>query len=147
MSYTKPDDLQVKASFFCKKIKLFLYRLVTNAKNLNIKQILKSIIEGKILNCKTDNGSLLSNILKSCSDVNDFKRLKYLGYDRACGLVSFLKNQAKNGSAGAKLLMENVQFLVDIFHVSIHTDEVCMSPDDPNCLYHPHLANFEEIRV
>jgi len=81
-----------------------------------------------------------------CSDVNDFKRLKYLGYNRACGLVPFLKNQAKNGSAGAKLLMENVQFLVDIFHVSKHTEEVCMPSDDPNRLYHPHLANFEEIR-
>ena len=81
-----------------------------------------------------------------CSDVNDFKRLKYLGYDRACGLVPFLKNHAKNGSAGAKLLMENVQFLVDIFHVSKHAEEVCMPPDDPNRLYHPHLAKFEEIR-
>lgn len=81
-----------------------------------------------------------------CSDVKDFERLKYLGYDRACGLVPFLKNQAKNGSAGAKLLIENVQFLVDIFHVSKHTEDVCMPPDNPNCLYHPHLAKFEEIR-
>ena len=24
-------------------------------------------------------------------------RLRYLGYDRACGLVPFLKNQAQNG--------------------------------------------------
>ena len=31
-------------------------------------------------------------------------RLRYLGYDRACGLVPFLKNQAQNGSAGAKVL-------------------------------------------
>ena len=81
-----------------------------------------------------------------CSDVKDFERLKYLRYDRACGLVPFLKNQAKNGSAGAKFFIENVQFLVDIFHVSKHTEDVCMPPDNPNCLYHPHLAKFEEIR-
>ena len=57
----------------------------------------------------------------------------------------FLKNQAKNGSAGAKLLMDNVQFSVDIFHVSKHTEDVCMPPDNLNCLYDPHLAKFEEI--
>ena len=81
-----------------------------------------------------------------CGDLEDFKRLKYLGYDRACGLVPFLKNQAKNGSVGAKLLMENVNFLVDIFHVSKHTEDVCMPSDNPNCLYHPHLPKFEDIR-
>ena len=75
-----------------------------------------------------------------------FKRLRYLGYDRACGLMPFLKNQAQNGSAGAKLLIDNVQFLVDIFHVSKHTEEVCMPPENPNCLYHPHLPKFDEIR-
>ena len=80
-----------------------------------------------------------------CTNVNDFQRLKYLGYDRACGLVPFLRNQAKNGSAGAKLLMDNVQLLVDIFHVSKHTKDVCMPRDNPNCLYHPHLAKFDEI--
>ena len=41
-------------------------------------------------------------------DVEDFQRLRFLGYDRACGLVPFLKKQAKNGSAGAKLLLEHV---------------------------------------
>ena len=61
-------------------------------------------------------------------------------------LGAFLKNQAKNGSAGTKLLMENVNFLVDIFHVSKHTEDVCMPSDNPNCLYHPHLPKFEEIR-
>ena len=65
---------------------------------------------------------------------------------QACGLVPFLKDQAKNGSASAKLLMENVKFLVDIFHVSKHTEDVCMPPDNPNCLYHPHLPMFEEIK-
>ena len=69
-----------------------------------------------------------------CSNLEHFKRLRYLGYGRACGLMPFLKNQAQNGSAGAKLLIDNVQFLVDIFHVSKHTEEVCMPPENSNCL-------------
>ena len=36
-------------------------------------------------------------------------------------------------------------FLVDIFHVSKHTEEACMPPENPNCLYHPHLPQFDEI--
>ena len=60
--------------------------------------------------------------------------------------MPFSKHQAKNGSAGAKLLMENVNFLVDVFHVSKHTEDMCMPSDNPNCLYHPHLPKFEEIR-
>ena len=81
-----------------------------------------------------------------CSNLEHFKRLRFLGYDRVCGLVPFLKNQAQNGGAGAKLLIDNVQFLVDIFHISKHTEEVCMPPENPNCLYHPHLPKFDEIR-
>ena len=38
-------------------------------------------------------------------DANSVLRLRYLGYDRACDLKPFLMNQAKNGSAGAKLLL------------------------------------------
>ena len=74
-----------------------------------------------------------------------FLRLRYLGYDRACALEPFLKNQKKNGSAGAKLLLEHVKFLVDIFHVAKHTEEACMPPTNPNCWYHPRLNRFEEI--
>ena len=38
-------------------------------------------------------------ILRTFSrDVADIGRLKYLGYDRACGLVPYLRNQAKNGT-------------------------------------------------
>ena len=81
-----------------------------------------------------------------CSDSSDMRRLRYLGYDRVCSFVPFLRNQAKNGSAGAKVLLENVQFLVDIFHVSKHTEAVCMPPDNPECLYHPHLPKFDEIK-
>ena len=32
-----------------------------------------------------------------CGNLEHFNRLRYLGYDRACGLVPFLKNQAQNG--------------------------------------------------
>lgn len=81
-----------------------------------------------------------------CSNIADVQRLRYIGYDRACGFVPYLRNQAKNGSAGAKLLLDNVKFLVDIFHVSKHTEDVCMPPDNPNCLYHPSLPAFDEIR-
>ena len=81
-----------------------------------------------------------------CDNTDDFKRVKFVGYDRACGLVPFLINQASNGSAGAKVLLNNVKFLVDIFHVSKHTEETCMPPDNPNCKYHSSLPQFEIIR-
>ena len=81
-----------------------------------------------------------------CTDMNDLKRLRYLGYDRGCSFVPYLQNQAKNGSAGAKVLLENVEFLVDIFHVKKHTEAVCMPLDNPECLYHPHLPKFSEIK-
>ena len=44
------------------------------------------------------------------------------------------------------MLLEHVNFLVDIFHVSKHTDDVCTPPENPNCLYHSHLPRFEKIR-
>ena len=87
-------------------------------------------------------------ILRTFSrDIADIGRLKYLGYDRACALVPYLRNQAKNGSAGAKLLLQHVKFLVDIFHVSKHTEAVCMPPDNPKCQFHPHLSQFSKIKV
>ena len=86
-------------------------------------------------------------ILRTFSrDVGDITRLKYLGYDRACGLVPYLRNQAKNGSSGAILLLEHVNFLVDIFHVSKHMEAVCMPPDNPKCEFHPHLPKFSTIK-
>ena len=82
-----------------------------------------------------------------CGDVQNIQRLRYLGYDRACSLVPFLKNQAEYGSAGAKLLLDNIEFLVDIFHVTKHTERVCMPlEDNPECLYHLHLPKFEQIK-
>lgn len=76
-------------------------------------------------------------------DVNTVMRLKYLGYDRACDLKPFLVNQSKHGSAGAKLLLDNVKFLVDIFHCEKHTELTCM-PFNPRCEYHPKLPIFKD---
>ena len=53
--------------------------------------------------------------------------LSLLG-DSTGGLVPFLINQASNGGARAKVLLNNVKFLVDIFHVSKHTEKTCMPP-------------------
>ena len=78
-------------------------------------------------------------------DVNTVMRLKYLGYDRACDLKPFLVNQSKHGSAGAKLLLDNVKFLVDIFHCEKHTELTCMPLNNPRCEYHPKLPIFKEI--
>ena len=71
-------------------------------------------------------------------------KLSLLG-DRTGGLVPFLINQASNGGAGAKVLLNNVKFLIDIFHVPKHTEETCMPPNNPNCKYHPSLPQFEII--
>ena len=78
-------------------------------------------------------------------DTDSVLRLRYLGYDRACDLKPFLVNQAKKGSAGAILLLERVQFLVDRFHCEKHTELTCMPPDNPECEYHPSLPKFAEI--
>ena len=78
-------------------------------------------------------------------DTDSVLRLRYLGYDRACDLKPFLVNQEKKGSAGAILLLERVQFLVDKFHCEKHTELTCMPPDNPKCEYHPSLPKFAEI--
>lgn len=75
----------------------------------------------EMLTCESQTQVFLFIPRPFCKNVEYFKRLKYVGYDRACGLVPFLRNQSKNDSAGAKLLLDNVKFLVDIFHVSKHT--------------------------
>ena len=99
----------------------------------------------EMFTCESHTQVFLFILRTFCSNTDDFQRLKFLGYDRACGLVPFLKKQMRNGSAGAKLLLENVKFLVDIFHVSKHTEPVCMPPDNPECKYHPFLPEFKEI--
>ena len=52
--------------------------------------------------------------------LEDLDRLKYLGYDRTCDLHPFLKNLKKRGSVGAKILLSNVKFMVDLWHCNKH---------------------------
>ena len=72
-------------------------------------------------------------------------RLNYVGYDRACDLQPFLCNLSKKGNVGAKILLDHVKFLVDIFHVTKHKEECCMPANNPRCCFHPHLEKFKEI--
>ena len=75
----------------------------------------------------------------------DLGRFKYLGYDRACDLHPFLKNMKKKGSKGAKVLLDNVKFMVDLWHCNKHKELTCMPPDNPKCIYHPTLPVFSEV--
>ena len=77
--------------------------------------------------------------------LDDLSRLKYLGYDRSCDLHPFLKNLARKGSVGANILLDNVKFMVDLWHCNKHKEPTCMPPDNPRCIYHPQLAEFSEI--
>ena len=77
--------------------------------------------------------------------LDDLSRLKYLGYDRACDLHPFLRNLMKKGSFGAKLLLDNVKFMIDLWHCNKHKEPTCMPPDNPKCVYHPQLPEFAEV--
>ncbi len=77
---------------------------------------------------------------------NLIKRLRYLGYDRACGLEPFLKNLSAKKVYFAKYLLRNMKFLVDKFHCEKHTEPCCMPLSNPLCKYHPDLPFFSEIR-
>ena len=46
----------------------------------------------------------------------------------------------------AHILLKNVKFLVDRFHVSKHTEDCCKPPrsDSPNCRYHP---DFQAVKT
>lgn len=72
------------------------------------------------------------------------EQIKYLGYDRACELVPFLRNLQRNKNKGAELLLSAITFLVDLFHVSGHTTPSCQLMD-PRCEFHPKLPRFNEI--
>ena len=78
-------------------------------------------------------------------DAHTVLRLCYLGYDRACDLKPYLEKQARQGGAGAKLLLDRVEFLVDAFHCKNHTEPCCMPPSNPECQFHPSLPKFREI--
>jgi hypothetical protein len=77
--------------------------------------------------------------------VDDLKRLKYLGYDRSCDLHPFLQNLKKKGSIGASILLNNVEFMVDLWHCNKHKETTCMPPDNPLCKYHPELPKFSAV--
>ena len=77
--------------------------------------------------------------------VDDLKRLKFLGYDRSCDLHPFLKNLRKKGSKGAGILLDNVKFMVDLWHCNKHKELTCMPPDNPRCKYHPNLTKFSPV--
>ena len=76
---------------------------------------------------------------------HDLSRIIYLGYDRTCDLHPFLKNIHRKGSTGAKILLDNVKFMVDLWHCNKHKELTCMPPDNPACIYHPKLPNFSEV--
>lgn len=70
-------------------------------------------------------------------------RVRYVGYDRACEFVPFLRNLKRKGNLGAEKLLQ-VQYLVDNFHIAGHTTAVC-NIDDPACEFHHKLPKFQEI--
>ena len=72
--------------------------------------------------------------------------LKYVGYDRACEFKPFLNGISKKDVVGAQCLLDQVEFLVDIFHVAKHTKLCCMPlKNNPLCEYHPALEKFKKI--
>ena len=72
--------------------------------------------------------------------------LKYVAYDRSCDLHPFLGNLDRKGTYFAGMLLKNVKFLVDRFHVGKHTEDCCKPPssDNPNCHYHP---DFQAVKT
>ena len=74
--------------------------------------------------------------------------MKAVAYDRACEFVPFLKNLSKKTNIGANTLLDNVKFMVDIFHCRKHTSKTCMPPPDknPHCKYHPACSEFEQFK-
>ena len=58
----------------------------------------------------------------------------------------FLRNLAKKGSLGAKILLDNVKFMVDLWHCEKHKEATCMPYlDNPKCIYHPKLSSFSAV--
>jgi hypothetical protein len=70
--------------------------------------------------------------------------IKYIGYDRACELVPFLRRLKRNGNVGAELLLSTTMFLVDLFHVAGHTTPACELGNE-KFEFHPKLPVFSAI--
>ena len=75
----------------------------------------------------------------------DKTSLKYCGYDRSCDLHPFCKKLTSHGNILAQKLLDQCEFLVDIFHCNKHTEPTCFPPNNPNCVYHPHRPKFKPI--
>lgn len=73
-------------------------------------------------------------------------RISYIGYDRACEFVPFLRNLNTKGNLGAAKLLE-AEYLVDNFHIAGHTTPGCLppSPDNPKSEFHHSLPKFSAI--
>ena len=85
-------------------------------------------------------------LLNTFARGKDINNLRYLGYDRACGLYPFLVNLSKKNIYLAKYLLKHVEFLVDRFHVKGHTETCCMPlENNPECKFHPDLPKFSEL--
>lgn len=81
-----------------------------------------------------------------CENDSCSMRLRYIGYDRSCELKPFIQRLAENKVPGAQQLLNEVKFLVDIFHVVKHTKQCCMPlHDNPQCEYHPKLEKIKDI--
>ena len=95
--------------------------------------------------CESPTQAYLFVLKHFFKDERRSSNLKYLGYDRSCDLHPFLCNLAKQGNEFAKLLLDELEFLVDLFHCNKHTEVSCYPPENPQCKYHPHLPKFREI--
>ena len=84
---------------------------------------------------------LFVQLLKLIDEPN--ARIEYIGYDRACEFVPFLRNLKKKGNIGAEKLLEK-QYLVDNFHIAGHTSEAC-DPASDKCEFHHSLPKFSKI--
>lgn len=73
------------------------------------------------------------------------RRLRYIGYDRACDLAPFITKMAQHGSKVAGTFVEELLFFVDRFHVKGHT-EPCCQPTGDSAKYHPDLPQFAPIK-
>ena len=67
-------------------------------------------------------------------------------YDRSCDLHPFLNNLRKKGNVGAKIILEHVKFLVDIFHVLKHKEECCMPPDNQEIINQKNKKSKEQTK-
>ena len=74
---------------------------------------------------------------------DDLMRLKFVGYDRACDLHPFLSNLSKKGNVGARILLDHVKILVDMFHVMKHKEECCMPPKQSKLPLSPSFGSIQ----